>query len=133
MVTIQLNSKEEFANDESVTTEEKWSVYVDHFVQLSSSAKERSEQREPFLIRNLPVNNTIQGDDIVSTSGLELKICVNTYKIFFVGGTEDYVCRKRSGAGGVERGKGVLDGCWKRGWSEEAQAERRKKFGELVG
>ncbi len=87
MVTIQLNSKEEFANDESVTTEEKWSVYVDHFVQLSSSAKERSEQREPFLIRNLPVNNTIQGDDIVSTSGLELKICVNTYKIFFVDGT----------------------------------------------
>jgi hypothetical protein len=42
---------------------------------------------------------------------------VNTYKIFFVDGTEDYFCRRNRGGDGGEVGKGVLEGMWKRGLS----------------
>ncbi len=35
----------------------------------------------------------------IAPAGLELKICVNTYKIFFVDGTEDYFFRARPRAG----------------------------------
>lgn len=48
-----------------------------------------------IYFRNLPKDiSAIKAGDIDSHSGLELKICVNTYKIFFVDNTEDYFFRR---------------------------------------
>ncbi|KAJ3380210.1 Transcriptional regulatory protein sin3 [Lobulomyces angularis] len=121
VATVQLLCKDDKVYDESISSEEKWSVYVDHFVQLGTisdqsylynnknqSAENSSYQgygnppfslslkkkKTPFLKRNLP--KLISDDppiNVQTKSGLELKICVNTYKIFFVDNTEDYFCR----------------------------------------
>lgn len=96
-MTIQLLSKEDQISDEAISHEEKWSLYVDQFVQLSSPDNAAVKRRDPFLKRNLPTHVGEEPPLNVETrSGLELKICVNTYKIFFVDNTEDYFCRKRS-------------------------------------
>ena len=65
-------------------------------VQLSSSDNPSPNRRDPFCKRNLPVQVGEEPPLNVETkSGLELKICVNTYKIFFVDNTEDYFRRKK--------------------------------------
>lgn len=87
-------------SEEAISSEEKWATYVDNFVQSSSS----DSQTYPFLKRNL--SNSRIGD-VVTVSGLELKICVNTYKIFFVDGTEDYFWRRD--ASGVYANERRLD------------------------
>lgn len=94
--TIQLIGKEDQVTDESITSEEKWSLYVDQFVQLSTTENLDLKRREPFCKRNLPSHVGEEPPLNVETrSGLELKICVNTYKIFFVDNTEDYFRRKK--------------------------------------
>lgn len=103
---MQLLGKDDHIQDDLISSEEKWSLYVDQFVQLSASDPSKHlrnssspgvKRSEPFLKRNLPVQ---VGDDppldVETSSGLELKICVNTYKIFFVDNTEDYFRRKKN-------------------------------------
>ncbi|RKO92645.1 hypothetical protein BDK51DRAFT_18371 [Blyttiomyces helicus] len=109
ILTIQLIGRDEQLSDDCSTSEEKWSHYVDSFVQLSAVrahpyARRRGSPplspRHPFLKRNLPARIADDPPRNVETrSGLELKICVNTYKIFFVDNTEDYF--RRRGGGGV--------------------------------
>ncbi|KAJ3130062.1 Transcriptional regulatory protein sin3 [Nowakowskiella sp. JEL0407] len=101
MLTMQAISKEDTSSDEMISKEEKWSMYVDHFVQIYPSDGARLKRREPFLRRNFPpkfpavVSDEVPGN-IETSSELELKICVNTYKIYFVENTEDYFRRKFS-------------------------------------
>jgi paired amphipathic helix protein Sin3a len=93
--TIQLLGREDHVSDNTITSEEKWSLYVDQFVQLSSTENLNSKLVNPFLKRNLPAHVGEEPPLNVETkSGLELKICVNTYKIFFVDNTEDYFRRR---------------------------------------
>jgi paired amphipathic helix protein Sin3a len=96
-LTVQLLGKEDHISDDALTAEEKWTFYVDQFVQLSANEKLSSKNREPFLRRNLP--NSVDREppqNVETKSGLELKICMNTYKIFFVDNTEDYFYRKKN-------------------------------------
>jgi paired amphipathic helix protein Sin3a len=138
VLTIQLLGKEDQVADDAITSEEKWSLYVDQFVQLSTIENSNMKRRDPFLKRNLPSQ---VGEDppvnVETKSGLELKICVNTYKIFFVDNTEDYFRRKRTGhlsdssSKRSAKFKQWLDQAWKRGFESEAQA-LEKSFADLV-
>jgi paired amphipathic helix protein Sin3a len=93
---MQYLDKEDQISDDAISSEEKWSLYVDQFVQLSIPDNMVLKRKEPFLKRNLPTQVGEEPPVNVETkSGLELKICVNTYKIFFVDNTEDYFCRRR--------------------------------------
>ncbi|KAI8847373.1 hypothetical protein BC829DRAFT_396748 [Chytridium lagenaria] len=128
-LTIQLIVKDDSAVDDTISTEEKWSMYVDHFIQLSTTEGIRLRQRTgPFLRRNLP--SRIPDDpptDVESRSGLELKICLNTYKIFFVENTEDYFFRRRPPVTStvIESKKNVAEASAARfrSWHEERMKE----------
>ena len=121
---MQILGKEDQVTDDTITTEEKWSLYVDQFVQLSSSDSATPNRRDPFCKRNLP---TQVGEEpplnVETRSGLELKICVNTYKIFFVDNTEDYFRRKKPQSG-AQTAKEILE--------SSNLGKRSKKFGEWV-
>ncbi|ORY32344.1 hypothetical protein LY90DRAFT_673524 [Neocallimastix californiae] len=94
ILTIQLMSKEDYLTDSSISSEEKWSVYVDRYMQLGATEGIHIKPNEPFLRRNLPqVIPDEPPTNLILHSGLELKICVNTYKLFFVSNTEDYFRR----------------------------------------
>jgi paired amphipathic helix protein Sin3a len=95
---MQLLGKDDHIQDDLISSEEKWSLYVDQFVQLSATEGVNMKRNEPFLKRNLPIEvSEDPPQDVETVSGLELKICVNTYKIFFVDNTEDYFRRKPTG------------------------------------
>ncbi|KAJ3014687.1 Transcriptional regulatory protein sin3 [Thoreauomyces humboldtii] len=102
LMTVQLLSKEEHISDGAVSLEDRWSLYVDHFVQLHATENLRAFRREPFLKRNLPTTAPDEPPHHVEAhSGLELKVCVNTYKMFFVDHTEDYFTKKQPAEGGA--------------------------------
>jgi paired amphipathic helix protein Sin3a len=123
-MTMQILGKEDQVTDDTITTEEKWSLYVDQFVQLSNTDTVSLSRREPFLKRNLPAQVGEEPPLNVETrSGLELKICVNTYKIFFVDNTEDFFRRKKPSSGATST-QGILE--------NSHLVERSKKFGEWV-
>ncbi|KAG5519162.1 hypothetical protein PMAC_002250 [Pneumocystis sp. 'macacae'] len=105
-LSIQLIGKDDLTLDQAVSAEEKWSYYIDAFVMSSPTEGVASELVKPtFLRRNLPLDDEEDDEneeaqhtvDLIDenyvSSGLEIKICVNTYKIFFVQGTEDSFAR----------------------------------------
>ncbi|KAJ3249630.1 Transcriptional regulatory protein sin3 [Chytriomyces hyalinus] len=124
VLTMQLLTKEDAVLQDSTSVEELWSVYVDQFIQLTGNSNgvgyndphaiqlpRRGHAvhfatnngpvfgSEPYLRRtlNLDVEHSpggILNDAIEMRSGLELKICLNTYKMFFVEDTEDYFARR---------------------------------------
>jgi len=51
ILTIQLISKEDYLTDSSVSSEEKWSVYVDRYMQLGATEGIYIKPNEPFLRR----------------------------------------------------------------------------------
>lgn len=71
--------------------------YVESFKNMGeeTSTLMANHDRPPFLRRNLQSN--ILPNDMDVHSGLEHKICLHTYKLFYVIGTEEYmyIPRKR--------------------------------------
>ncbi|KAI8840628.1 hypothetical protein BJ741DRAFT_561197 [Chytriomyces cf. hyalinus JEL632] len=152
VLTMQLLTKEDAVLQDSTSVEELWSVYVDQFIQLTGNSNGLNYKdphavqlprrghavqlsnngpvfgSEPFLRRTMNVNlehlpGGVLNDAVESRSGLELKICLNTYKMFFVEDTEDYFARrgvKKAGRTEASDGqaKETLDA-----WIEERWAE----------
>ncbi|KAF8982848.1 Transcriptional regulatory protein sin3 [Entomortierella lignicola] len=94
-MSIQLLSKNDYTLDTAISSEEKWGYYIDSYVLLTPTEGVLPSSFPTFLKRNLPSNIPEEPQqDIVTHSGLEVKICINTYKIFFVNTTEDFFQRK---------------------------------------
>lgn len=103
------------------SVEERWSVYVDNFVKLDGSLELLKQKHagdivvsggastsnivnsgsvggggggglKLFLARNLARKSN---DNFILGYNLECKICVNTYKMFFVENSEDFLFRAR--------------------------------------
>ncbi|ORY04818.1 hypothetical protein K493DRAFT_311208 [Basidiobolus meristosporus CBS 931.73] len=95
-VMIQLLNREDTVLDSAVSLEEKWSMYIDSYVLLTPTKDVVQPENKPFLVRNRPSNLPEElPQDAIMHSGLELKICVNTLKTYFVANTEDYFQRRR--------------------------------------
>ena len=75
------------------SVEEKWSVYVDNFVKQEGDESILDQRQSLYLNRNLARKSA---EPFVLEYNLECKICVNTYKMFFVENSEDYLHRSRS-------------------------------------
>lgn len=85
------------ALNSSGTIEEKWSIYVDNFVKLEANPLYLSPRSRPFLARNRRSQKLTQAQtlkDISILYNLECKICINTYKIFYVENTEDLLVKR---------------------------------------
>lgn len=97
-MSIQLLSKNDYTLDTAISSEEKWGYYIDSYVLLTPTEGVLPSNFPTFLKRNLPEHIPDEPpQDIITHSGLEVKICINTYKIFFVNSTEDFFKRKGSG------------------------------------
>src|SRR5690554_7210198 len=96
-MSIQLLSKNDYTLDTAISSEEKWGYYIDSYVLLTPTEGVLPSTFPTFLKRNLPAHIPDEPpQDIITHSGLEVKICINTYKIFFVNSTEDFFKRKGS-------------------------------------
>lgn len=74
--------------------EEKWSIYVDNFVKVDCDMSLMNPKSPLFLKRNIGGKNRDDLQEFIINYNLECKICINTYKMFFVEGSEDFMWKK---------------------------------------
>jgi paired amphipathic helix protein Sin3a len=113
-MTFQLLSKDGSSLDDAEVLSGRWQAYVEGFVSdAETSGVPPTKVRRPFLrrsvhsffpflppaqlhhcIRSLPAKAVAgAGHDFYARGGLEIKVCVRTYRLFYVSRTEDVLWR----------------------------------------
>ncbi|KAG6893701.1 hypothetical protein C0992_008974 [Termitomyces sp. T32_za158] len=96
-MTVQLIGKDDSSFDDSEVLTGRWQTYIDSYVSTvyeqhdTTEGVSSSKVRSPFLRRNLPTAIRELPPNCISQDGLEIKICVRTYRLFFVSKTEDFM------------------------------------------
>jgi paired amphipathic helix protein Sin3a len=96
---MQLLSRDDLTLDaefESGTAQDQWLYYISSYTLWTPTEGLTREATGPFLDRSLKVRREI-GDDSGTSyrtrNGLEIKVCISTYRLFFGQETEDYFAR----------------------------------------
>jgi len=100
VMTFQLLSKDGSSLDDAEVLSGRWQAYVEGFVsEAETPGVPVVKVRRPFLRRSLP-SKAMAGarHDVHARGGLEIKVCVRTYRLFYVSRTEDVLWRMPSGA-----------------------------------
>ncbi|KIJ15185.1 hypothetical protein PAXINDRAFT_134088 [Paxillus involutus ATCC 200175] len=98
-MTIQLLGKDDSRAYDAEILAERWQSYIDSYVSGDSSQRlPVSRVRRPFLKRNLPPSVADVAPDVIARGSLEIRVCVRTYRLFYVPCTEDYLSRIPSNA-----------------------------------
>ncbi|KZT66663.1 hypothetical protein DAEQUDRAFT_730074 [Daedalea quercina L-15889] len=139
-VTVQLFGKDDsrFVDSEALTG--RWQAYVQSFVsdERTQGVPARAGSKRPFLRKSrLPTASTNEMPDVVARGSLEIKVCVRTYRLFFVSHTEDYLWRivgpeELSGAREKARTQSGKRRQWLQqfvGQREEPELKQRKEQG----
>ncbi|KAH9943527.1 hypothetical protein B0H21DRAFT_490302 [Amylocystis lapponica] len=95
-VTVQLLGKDDSSFDDSEVLTGRWHAYVDSFVSHGNTeGVELPASRMPFLRKTrLPsADRSADPPTILARGGLEIKVCVRTYRLFYVSRTEDVLFR----------------------------------------
>ncbi|KXN85581.1 Paired amphipathic helix protein pst1 [Leucoagaricus sp. SymC.cos] len=99
MMTIQLIGKDDSSFDDAEVLTGRWQAYTDSYVSSENTAGvPHARVRSPFLRRNIPAKVRDVQPDVVTQDGQEIKVCVRTYRLFFVPEKEDYLWKFRSKA-----------------------------------
>ena len=88
---IQLMGKEDVTHAEATNKEEAWKYYIAAWTVTKPTPGVPQDTCKPCLTRNLPSDDDPESyqDARFIQSRLEVKICMNTYKLFYVKNTED--------------------------------------------
>ncbi|KAF0493793.1 Paired amphipathic helix protein pst1 [Gigaspora margarita] len=96
-LTILLSGRD-YTLGNAVSSEGKWAYYMYSYMSLNPTEGVSAKTERPFLKRNLPsvdVSEQIMSN-VLTRNGLEIKICINSYHVFFVNNTEDSFRRLNS-------------------------------------
>ncbi|KAF5369896.1 hypothetical protein D9758_001057 [Tetrapyrgos nigripes] len=95
-MTVQLLGKDDSSFNDAEVLTGRWQSYIDSYVSNEcTTGVPQAKVNTPFLRRNLRrsiSDSTLPQPDVTGADGLEIKICVRTYRLFFVSHTEDYLC-----------------------------------------
>ncbi|GES74256.1 paired amphipathic helix protein pst1 [Rhizophagus clarus] len=96
VLTILLSGRDSSLGS-AVSSEEQWAYYMYSYMSLNPTEGVSAKTERPFLKRNLP---SVEGSErilpnVLTRNGLEIKICINSYHVFFVNNTEDSFRRLR--------------------------------------
>ncbi|KAI0371352.1 hypothetical protein BV20DRAFT_965547 [Pilatotrama ljubarskyi] len=97
-ITIQLIGKDDGSYDDSEVHTGRWQSYIESFVShhYTAGVPSSSTIRRPFLLRTkVPVPSGGM-PEILARGGLQIKVCVRTYRLFFVSNSEDVMFRLSS-------------------------------------
>jgi len=96
-MTFQLIGKDDSSFDDSEVLTGRWQSYIDSFVSTQvTEGVSASRTRLPFLRKNLPMAVQNAPPNVVTQDALEIKICVRTYRLFYVSESEDYLFKLRT-------------------------------------
>ncbi|KIJ63064.1 hypothetical protein HYDPIDRAFT_93065 [Hydnomerulius pinastri MD-312] len=93
-VTIQLLGKDDSRAYDAEILAERWQSYIDSYVSGDSTqGLPISRLQRPFSKKNLPPSVQNTTPDVLARGSLEIRVCVRTYRLFYVPHTEDYLSR----------------------------------------
>ncbi|KAI0336648.1 hypothetical protein GY45DRAFT_1332746 [Cubamyces sp. BRFM 1775] len=94
-MTIQLIGKDDGAYDDSEVLTGRWQSYMESFVShhYTAGVPSSSTIRRPFLLRTKIPAPSGGMPDILARGGIQIKVCVRTYRLFFVPESEDVMFR----------------------------------------
>ncbi|CDO71174.1 hypothetical protein BN946_scf184845.g44 [Trametes cinnabarina] len=94
-ITIQLIGKDDGTYDDSEVLNGRWQSYIESFVShhYTAGVPSSSTIRRPFLLRTKIPAPSGGMPDIIARGGLQIKVCVRTYRLFFVSRSEDVMIR----------------------------------------
>ncbi|ORX34170.1 hypothetical protein BD324DRAFT_636920 [Kockovaella imperatae] len=96
-LTVQLLGREDLTIDDAETARDKWRQYIESFALVHATEGLPHRVDKPFLQRNLTdIPEDIAPNSFDTHSGLEIKIALGNYRMFFTPETEDFFHRKRS-------------------------------------
>ncbi|KAF5351246.1 hypothetical protein D9756_008445 [Leucocoprinus leucothites] len=99
MMTIQLIGKDDSSFDDAEVLTGRWQAYIDSYVSSENTAGvSHARVRSPYLRRNIPTKVRDTQPEVITQDGQEIKVCVRTYRLFYVPEREDYLWKLRSKA-----------------------------------
>jgi len=91
---IQLLNKEDLTLDQATTREEQWAYYVDsYYMHADTEGVPTDMLAPPWLRRSAP--SDLPSEQAQVLNELQVKICLNTYKLFYLVNTEDALVRAK--------------------------------------
>ncbi|KAI6037598.1 hypothetical protein EDC04DRAFT_2897379 [Pisolithus marmoratus] len=94
-MTVQLLGKDDSTAYDAEILAERWQAYIDTYVSENATRGFPSARlKGPFLQKNLPLDTEIALPDLTAQGRLEIRVCIRTYRLFYVPGTEDYLHRR---------------------------------------
>ncbi|WVQ97064.1 hypothetical protein IAU59_004174 [Kwoniella sp. CBS 9459] len=97
LVSVQLIGREDLTIDDAETAQEKWRQYIESYVLTHPTEGLPHRVDPPLLQRNLD-QSEMQAEWVDTKDGMEIKIALGNYRMFFTPDTEDYFHYKRSSA-----------------------------------
>ncbi|KAI0674609.1 hypothetical protein C8Q78DRAFT_1015738 [Trametes maxima] len=97
-ITIQLIGKDDGTYDDSEVLNGRWQSYIESFVShhYTAGVPSSSTIRRPFLLRTKIPAPSGGMPEILARAGLQIRVCVRTYRLFFVSHSEDIMFRLSS-------------------------------------
>src|SRR5271163_4646569 len=89
---IQLLNKEDLTLDQATSREEQWAYYVDSYYMHADTEGVATEELNAPVLRRLHYVADASVNGFVANE-LQVKICLNTYKLFYLVNTEDTLIR----------------------------------------
>ncbi|KAJ9479073.1 Transcriptional regulatory protein SIN3 [Pseudozyma hubeiensis] len=128
---IQMLSKDDLTLDDARTAEQSWLQYMSSFSLWTPTEGLAAEAQAPFIKRSLSSDASADKEAnearYVTRSGLEIRICLRTFKLFFAHGTEDVFVRVRSDdeKAELDRKAAVVDKRRTKRWDDWLSARRQ--------
>ncbi|KAF9652603.1 hypothetical protein BDM02DRAFT_3153710 [Thelephora ganbajun] len=116
--TVQLLGKDDPSQEDPEIYIDRWRSYITSYTsETPTKGLAESKIKPPFLRRNRAITPDHPVPAVIAGNALEMKICVRTYRIFYVSNTVDFFYKPSppSLAGIPRRSKGV--------WFEKLKAE----------
>ncbi|WVO13131.1 hypothetical protein L204_100743 [Cryptococcus depauperatus] len=97
VLSVQLLSEEDRSIDDAETVKERWTQYIESFALTHPTEGLPKRVDPPFLKRNVYKTQRKESisltENIAARDGLEIKIALGNYRMFFTPGTEDVFYR----------------------------------------
>ena len=88
-------NKEDLTLDQASTREEQWAYYVDSYYMHANTEGVAIDMLAPPWVRRSVFPSEVLQEASLVLNELQVKICLNTYKLFYLVNTEDTLVRHR--------------------------------------
>lgn len=97
VIQLQLLSKEDASVDDAQNRTDRWKQYIESYVLSHQTEGIVGEVKAPMLRRCIDTDEDVPlpSSKFVARGGIQIKVCIRTYRLFFVPQTEDFFWRNR--------------------------------------